>query len=67
MPTTTETGPVRTRSRRRCDNPRNRRDSHTTWTRARGLHTFHYTVTFPRPVDSELADVFNRLFYGGMQ
>ena len=39
MPTTTETGPVRSRSRRRCDNPRIRRDSHSTWTRARGLHT----------------------------
>lgn len=39
MPTTTETGPIRSRSRRRCDNPRIRRDSHTTWTRARGLHS----------------------------
>lgn len=38
MPTTIRSGPVRTRSRRRCDNPRIRPDSHKTWTRVRGLH-----------------------------
>jgi hypothetical protein len=31
-----------------------------------GNNPFHYTVTFPRPVDSELADIFNRVFYGGV-
>ncbi len=30
-----------------------------------GNSPFHYTVTFPRSVDPELAELFNRVFYGG--
>lgn len=29
-----------------------------------GNSPFHYTVTFPGPVDDDLAGIFNSLFYG---
>jgi len=31
-----------------------------------GRSPYHYTVTFPRPVDSGLAQTFNSIFYGGV-
>ena len=39
MPTTTESGPVQTRSPRRCKSPARHRNSHARWTSPRGLHS----------------------------
>lgn len=42
MPTTTESGPVPARSRRRCGSRSRHRNSHARWTRPRGPDTVNY-------------------------